>query len=79
MNDIEEGKVYKEYNNKNNSMIPGDLQRSPDESFFSQNTIVFIDDGFLAKLSKYFAKNSYILLTKQDFYGALLNKEKGGR
>lgn len=40
-------------------MIPGDLQRSPDE-FYMEETLVFIDAGFLSKLSKYFGKGKYI-------------------
>jgi hypothetical protein len=31
------------------------------------NTLVFIDDGFLSKLSKFFGDGKYVKLTKKDF------------
>jgi len=51
-------KVYKDKDNGNSNMLPGDLKRSPDDYF--SKTIVFIDAGFLSKLSKYFGKGNYI-------------------
>lgn len=58
---INREKIYKDYYN-NNSMILGDLKRSQDESFLKKfnSTLVFIDDGFLAKLSKYFERGKYL-------------------
>jgi hypothetical protein len=65
---IENRKAYKSETNDNISMLPGNLQGLPDESFFK--TLVFIDDGFLAKLSKYFLIKSvhkYRILSIEDF------------
>lgn len=42
-------KAYKPLKVSNNNMLPGDLYRSPDESFFE--TLMFIDAGFLFKLN----------------------------
>jgi hypothetical protein len=46
--------VYKSEETKNISMFPGNLKGLPDESFFSENTLFFIDEAFLEKLSKHF-------------------------
>jgi len=61
MEQKEEQNLYKSHNTSNNNMIPGDPKGSPDE-FFMEDTPVFIDDGFLSKISK-----KIILLTKEDF------------
>ena len=63
-------KVYKSASFDSISMLPGDPSGSPDESFFSgdknNETLVFIDEGFLSKLSRYFGKGTYhILMTPQ--------------
>ena len=68
MDNHEKQKVYKERDNINSNMNPGDPKWSPDESSLSRNTIVFIDEAFLSKLSK------YVLLTKEDFENASLQK-----
>ena len=52
-----------------NNMLPGDLNGSPDDFL---PCFVFIDAGFLSKLSKYFGAGRYlkydlVKLTKQDF------------
>ncbi|MEK6871352.1 MAG: hypothetical protein AABX16_00440 [Nanoarchaeota archaeon] len=46
-------KLYKSQECIPSNMNPGNPKGLPDESFYD-NTIVFIDDGFIAKLSKYF-------------------------
>jgi len=60
-------KVYKELRTSYSNMLPGDLQGSPDESFFQKNnlmnTLVFIDEAFLSKLPKYFGGG----ITEKDF------------
>ena len=53
-------KSYKSANVINNNIPLGDLKRSPDDYF--SKTLVFIDAGFLSKLSKYFGGGKYPLL-----------------
>ncbi len=65
-----DNKFYKFKSNNNHKIFPGDPSGSPDESFFSgdknNETLVFIDEGFLSKLSRYFGKGTYhILMTAQ--------------
>ena len=59
----EERKTYKEDNNDNYNMLPGNPQGLPDESFSIElkETLVFIDSNFLSKLSKYFSKERYLI------------------
>ncbi len=52
-------KVYKPLIVNNSNILPGNLQRLPDDYFF-ENTLVFIDAGFLSKLSKYFGNGKYL-------------------
>jgi len=55
--EVKVSKIYKEPNTDNTSMLPGDLKRSPDESFsnkkfnlrYKGETLVFIDEAFLSK------------------------------
>lgn len=54
------GKTYKVGNISNNNMLPGDRKGSPDESFFN-GTLVFIDAGFVSKLSGYFGNGEYLV------------------
>lgn len=72
-------KFYKYRNNTNNSMLPGNPNGLPDESFFSgvknNETLVFIDEGFLSKLSKHFGKEKYLKFDKIDFAKELANKQ----
>ena len=56
-------KIYKERKDHNLSMPPGDLKRSPDESFFKE-TLVFIDETFLEKLSQFFGNGRYLKFDK---------------
>lgn len=51
-------KYYKETNLANNNMTPGDPQGLPDESF-SEETLTFIDAGFLSKISKNLNNRTY--------------------
>ena len=77
-------KVYKSQNSGNNNMYPGDPKGSPDESFstneksqqFFKDTLVFIDEAFLSKLSKYFGNGKYIKFDRFDFGKSLSEKEK---
>jgi hypothetical protein len=66
-------KIYKSEGVNNISMLPGDLQGLPDESF---STLVFIDETFLEKLSKYFGKGRYIKFDKVLFAENLSKKQK---
>ena len=65
--DIEIGKIYKEKDNVNINMIPGDPKGLPDEFFSFQDTLVFIDEAFLSKLSKYFGKGVYLKFDRVSF------------
>ena len=67
---MNEQKPYKEGNIYNNNMLPGDLNRSPDDSF------IFIDSGFLSKLSKYFTEGKYITYDLIKFCENLSEKQK---
>src|SRR3989338_4850102 len=71
------GKFYKEKSHTNNSMLPGDLQGSPDESINSNlnQTLVFIDDGFLSKLSKHLGRGKYLKFDKVKLIRNLLKKQ----
>lgn len=68
-------KIYKFQNTKNISMLPGDPSGSPDE-FFLENTLIFIDEGFVEKLSKYFGNGKYLKFDKISFSKKLCNKGK---
>jgi len=65
--------VYKEGNIDNTSMLPGDLKRSPDDCL---PCLVFIDDGFLAKLSKYFGGGKYLRFDRIDFSKNLAKNQR---
>jgi len=68
-------KIYKDEVTNKNSMPPGNLKRLPDESF-SKETLIFIDETFLEKLSKYFGKNKYLKFDKILFSETLAKKQK---
>lgn len=55
---ITDNKIYKPQNTNNNNMLPGDRNGSPDESFNS--TVIFIDAGFLEKVSKFLGDKKYL-------------------
>lgn len=68
-------KVYKSQKINNTSIYPGDLKRSPDESFFGE-TLIFIDETFLEKLSKHFGNGKYLKFDKILFAENLAKKQK---
>lgn len=74
MNSINE-KVYKIGVPDNKSMLPGDLRRSPDESYHNKETLVFIDEAFLSKLSKHLGEGKYIKFDKILFSERLAHRE----
>jgi uncharacterized LabA/DUF88 family protein len=63
-------KAYKENNLNNNNMPPSDRNGSLDDSF------IFIDAGFLSKLSKYFGKGKYIVYDLIKFCENISKKQK---
>ncbi len=81
---MEKENIYKPLNTDSNNMFPGDPQGSPDESFSTnkksqqsfKDTLVFIDEAFLSKLSKYFGNGKYIKFDRFDFGKNLSEKEK---
>ena len=72
---MENKKVYKLVTAGNNSMYPGDPQGSPDESFLRE-TLVFIDETFLEKLSKHFGNGKYLKFDKILLAATLAKKQK---
>ena len=66
--------IFKPEKSDNTNMIPGDPKGSPDE-FFSNKTIVFIDAGFLSKLSKHFGDGRYLVCNLIDFSKRLARKK----
>ena len=76
----ENQKVFKSKDNRDINMLPGDPQGSPDESFsegkLPRDTVMFIDEGFLSKLSKYFGKGKYIKFDRFNFAKMLSEKER---
>ena len=68
-------KIYKGELPNNDNMLPGDLKRSPDESLKYKNTIIYIDSGFLSKVSKYFGKDRYLVYDISKFAKILAIKE----
>lgn len=69
-------KFYKRRKSSNINMLPGDPSGSPDESFLSQDTLVFIDANFLSKVSKHFGKDNYLIYDLINFSGYLSRKQK---
>ncbi len=72
----EQRKIYKVEIAKNSSILPGDLQGSPDESLILKDTLVFIDEAFLEKLSKHLGKGRYIKFDKVLFAKNLAKNQK---
>ena len=66
-------KIYKSANVVNNNILPGDLKRSPDDYF--SKTLIFIDAGFLSKLSKYFGGGKYLKYDLIQFCRNLAKKQ----
>lgn len=63
-------KVYKPHIDSNINMLPGDRNGSPDES------LIFLDEGFLYKLSKYLSKGKSLKFDRITFSKNLAEKEK---
>jgi len=72
-NEVNE-KVYKEGENYNPSMLPGNSQGLPDESF--SETVILVDEAFLNKLSKHFGNGKYIKFDKVNFAYNLCKKQR---
>jgi len=68
-------KLYKQKDINGINILPGDLQRSPDESY-SKETLIFIDANFLSKLSKHFGKGKYLIYDLFKFSCNLAKKQK---
>jgi len=66
-------KVYKAGDSGSNNIHPGDLKRSPDDYF--SKTVVFIDAGFLSKLSKYFGGGRYLKYNIIEFSKNIAKKQ----
>ena len=66
-------KVYKPVNVDSDNIHPGDLKRSPDDYF--SKILVFIDAGFLSKLSKYFGSGKYLRYDLIQFGKNLAKKQ----
>lgn len=66
----ENNKLYKHECNNNINMLPGDPSGSPDES------LVFLDEGFVYKLSKHFGGENPIKFDRIKFAKNLTEKEK---
>jgi len=73
-NHEENHKIYKSEISQTTNILPGDRNGSPDESLNS--TLVFIDAGFLEKLSKYFGEGKYLKFDRFLFANNLAKKEK---
>ncbi|MBS3075576.1 NYN domain-containing protein [Candidatus Pacearchaeota archaeon] len=70
-------KTYKPEKTNNPNMIPGDPQGSPDESFLNKfkSTLVFIDEAFLSKLSKYLGSGKYLKFDRITFPKNIAKKQ----
>ena len=66
-------KTYKPQNHNNTNMLPGDPKGLPDDCF--SDTLIFIDVGFLEKLSKYFGRGKYLKFDRIKFAENLCKKE----
>ena len=69
-------KVYKMKNCDKVNMLPGNPKGLPDESFSDGDTLVFIDEAFLSKLSKYLGNGKYIHFDRIIFSKNLAKKER---
>jgi len=66
-------KPFKSEETHNSNMHPGDRNGSPDDCL--SHTLVFIDAGFLSKLSKYFGRGNYLVYDIIKFAKNLAKKE----
>ncbi len=69
-------KIYKEGSVNDGNMLPGNLSRLPDESLFLKDTLVFVDAGFLSKLSFYFGNEKYLVYDLNNFAKYLCEKQE---
>ncbi len=67
-------KTYKDAIPNNNNMTPGDPKGLPDESF-SKETLIFVDAGFLSKISKPLNSNKYPKYNIKKFCENICKKE----
>lgn len=75
---MENKKVYKKAFVSNTRMFPGDPKGSPDDfsdKDFLDETIVFIDEGFLDKLTKLFGEDKRLKFDKFDFAKNIAEKQ----
>ncbi len=72
---LKEDKIYKSSNFNNNNMLPSDPSGSLDESF-SKETLIFVDEAFLSKLSKYFGDGKYLKFDRFSFSEKLAKRER---
>jgi len=72
-----ERKIYKGTSADINRMFPGDPKGSPDDSFSNsyEETLVFIDEGFLDKLTKLLGGGKRIKFDKFDFAKRIAEKQ----
>ncbi len=68
-------KIYKPSTTNNLNMIPGDLEIGRRMSPFSDETLVFLDEGFIYKLNKYFGQGKYLKYNLIDFSKNLAKKQ----
>ncbi|MAH46624.1 hypothetical protein CMI37_12405 [Candidatus Pacearchaeota archaeon] len=68
-------KIYKAQKLNNINIHPGDLKGSPDESFSLRDTLVFIDEAFLSRLSKHFGQGTYLRFDRFSFSKNLAKRE----
>ncbi len=73
---MEKSKAFKPKIISNTNMLPGDLKGSPDESFYSSDTLVFIDEAFLSKLSKHLGNGNYLKFDRAIFSENISKKQK---
>lgn len=69
----QESKVYKQKETQNINILPGDHNRSPDESFNS--TFVFLDGGFVSKLGQHFGEGKFLIYDIHKFSQNLAKKQ----
>jgi len=71
-----DSKIYKEERNTNNRMFPSDPTGSLDDlSSKSKETLVFIDEGFLDKLTKFLGDGKRLKFKKFDFSKRIAKKQ----
>jgi len=74
MEEKQQQKAYKSQDTNHISIFPGNPQGLPDE-FFLRETLVFIDETFLEKLSKHLGNGKYLKFDKILFAENLAKKQ----